>query len=105
MNRESLIRRAPEIAFAVLFGAGLVLGGGAALAGLPKFIDAALPGMAAQADVADGRGPTHFALPQGFAESRFAPQVLYPVSVHPLPDWLADAVVLSHSGPPVPPGK
>ena len=31
MDRESLIRRMPEIAFCVLFGAGLVLGGGAAL--------------------------------------------------------------------------
>jgi len=102
MDGESLIRRVPEIAFAVLFGAGLMLGGGAALAGLPKFIDAAMPGMAAQADVGDGlaHGAAHFALPQGFSESRFAPQVLYPVSANPLPDWLARAMVELHSGPP-----
>jgi polysaccharide deacetylase 2 family uncharacterized protein YibQ len=102
MDRESLIRRMPEIAFAVLFGAGLVLGGNAALAGLPKFIDAAVPGMAAQAGVNDGfaHGVTHFALPQGFSESRFDPQVLYPISANPLPDWLAQAMVEMRSGPP-----
>src|SRR5438132_11459764 len=102
MDRESLIRRMPEIVFAVLFGAGLVLGGGAALAGLPKFIDAAMPGMAAQADAPDGfaHGVAHFALPQGFAQSRFDPQVLYPVSATPLPVWLAQAMVELHSGPP-----
>ena len=43
-------RRLPEIAFAALFCVGLVLGGNAALAGLPKFLDAAMPGMAAQAN-------------------------------------------------------
>ena len=102
MDSESLIRRMPEIAFAVLFGAGLVLGGGAALAGLPKFIDAAVPGMAAQADAHDSfaHGVAHFALPEGFAESRFNPQVLYPVAANPLPDWLAQAIVEVHSGPP-----
>jgi polysaccharide deacetylase 2 family uncharacterized protein YibQ len=102
MDRESLIRRLPEIAFAVLFGAGLVLGGNAALTGLPKFIDAAVPGMAAQADAHDGsaHGVAHFALPQGFSESRFGPQVLYPVSANPLPDWLAQAMVEMRSGPP-----
>ena len=102
MDRESLIRRMPEIAFAALFGAGLVLGGGAAVAGLPKFIDAAVPGMAAQADVGDGRahGVARFALPQGFSESRFTPQVLYPVTAAPLPDWLAQAMVEMRTGPP-----
>jgi len=107
MDRESLIRRMPEIAFAVLFGAGLVLGGNAVLAGLPKFIDAAVPGMAAQAGVNDGfaHGAAHFALPHGFSESRFGPQVLYPVSTNPLPDWLAQAMVDMRSGaPPAPRG-
>jgi polysaccharide deacetylase 2 family uncharacterized protein YibQ len=100
MTCESLIRRMPEIAFAVLFGAGLILGGNAALAGLPKFIDAAVP--AAQARVNDGfaHGLAHFAVPQGFSESRFEPQVLYPVSANPLPDWLAQAMVEMRSGPP-----
>ncbi|HWX90666.1 MAG TPA: divergent polysaccharide deacetylase family protein, partial [Rhizomicrobium sp.] len=107
MDRESLIRRMPEIAFAVLFGAGLVLGGKVVLAGLPKFIDAAVPGMAAQAGVNDGlaHGVAHFALPpdfvtKGFSENRFDPQVLYPVSANPLPDWLAQAMVEMRGGPP-----
>jgi len=68
MFRESLIQRLPEIAFALLFGGGLVLGGDAALAGLPKFLDSAVPGMAAQAGVSDGlaHGVARFAVPPGF---------------------------------------
>jgi polysaccharide deacetylase 2 family uncharacterized protein YibQ len=46
-------RRLPEIAFAAVLCAGLVLGGSAALAALSKFLDAAVPGMAARAN-ADG---------------------------------------------------
>jgi polysaccharide deacetylase 2 family uncharacterized protein YibQ len=100
MTRESLIRRLPEIAFALLFGAGMLLGGGAALAGLPKFLDAAVPGMAAQAGVKEGVTPgiTHFAM-AGFTESRFTPQVLYPVTTNALPDWLSDAVQAMKNGP------
>jgi polysaccharide deacetylase 2 family uncharacterized protein YibQ len=94
MDRGALIRRLPEIAFAALFGAGLVLGGDAALAGLPKLVDAAMPGMAAQADVGDGlaHGVARLALPQGFTESRFTPQVLYPVTQNPMPGWLVEAI-------------
>src|SRR6266702_4421694 len=97
MIRESLIRRLPEIAFALLFGGGLVLGGDAALAGLPKFLDAAVPGMAAQASASDGlaHGVARFAFPQGFAESRFTPQLLYPVATTPRPDWLVAAMAKS----------
>jgi polysaccharide deacetylase 2 family uncharacterized protein YibQ len=102
MDRESLIARLPEIAFAVLFGAGLVLGGGAALAGIPKFIDAAVPGMAAQAAAPDGlaHGVAHFAVPQGFVESRYTPQVLYPVTQSVQPEWLSQAMGEMRSGPP-----
>jgi polysaccharide deacetylase 2 family uncharacterized protein YibQ len=102
MERGTLIRRMPEIAFAMLFGAGMLLGGRAALAGLPKFIDAAVPGMAAEADVKDpfAHGLARFDLPQGFSESRFAPQVLYPVVPSPLPGWLTQAIVEMHNGPP-----
>lgn len=107
MDRGDLIRRRlPEIAFAALFGAGLVLGGNAALAGLPKFVDAVLPGMAAQADVSDvlAHGVARLAVPQGFGESRFAPQVLYPVTQKPMPAWLADAIRLG-SGSQAPPPR
>ena len=46
MSREPLIRRLPEIAFAFLFGGGLLLGGGVALAGIPKLLDAVTPAVA-----------------------------------------------------------
>src|SRR6059058_4641669 len=100
MDRESLIRRLPELAFAILFGAGAVLGGGAALAGIPRFLDAALPGTDAQADVQDHHGIVRFAMTQAFAESRYAPQVLYPVTAAAPPEWLTEAVREARTGPP-----
>jgi len=106
MDRASLIRRLPEIAFALLFGGGFVLGGDAVIAGVPKLLDAVVPGIAAQADVNDGRlhGVARFAMPpeflkEGFAQSRFAPQVLYPVTQTPMPDWLTLAVRAARAGP------
>ena len=100
MIRESLIRRLPELAFALLFGGGVVFGGDAALAGLPKFLDAAVP--AAKADVSrpdSSDGVARVRLAQGFEESRFAPQVLYPVTASPMPDWLAEAIQVDRLGP------
>jgi len=68
----------------------VITGGIAALAGLPKFAQAVLPDMAAQASPDTGaRGRTALAMPDGFATSRYAPQVLYPVAVKPKPDWMA----------------
>ena len=99
MIRESLIRSLPEIAFAVLFGGGLILGGDAALAGLPKVLDAAVPDMTAQARVKRAEDVARFVLPEGFADSRFAPQVLYPVTVTPLPVWLTEAMRNAKSPP------
>jgi polysaccharide deacetylase 2 family uncharacterized protein YibQ len=107
MIRESLIRRLPEICFALLFGGGVALGGDAALAGLPKFLDAAVP--AAKADVSridpSGEGSARLRLvPEilttGFAESRHTPQVLYPVTASPMPDWLVEAIRVDRLGPP-----
>jgi hypothetical protein len=71
MDRESLIRRMSDIAFAILFGGALVLGGDAALAGLPKFLDATVPGMVAQAGEGDGlaQGVARFAVPPGFMKN------------------------------------
>src|SRR3954470_19555523 len=99
MIRESLIRRLPELSFALLFGGGVVLGGDAALAGLPKFLDAAVPGMAAKADVnsSSDRGAAHIGV-AGFAESSFAPQVFYPVTAAPMPDWLVEAIRVDRLG-------
>ncbi len=91
MNRETLIRRGCDAAFAVLLAGGVVMGGNAALAGLPRFLDAALPGMAAVAAPGPGVQVARFTLP-GFSESRYAPQVLYPVTANPYPGWLMQAV-------------
>jgi polysaccharide deacetylase 2 family uncharacterized protein YibQ len=72
MSRQSLIRHWsvrhwPEIAFAMLFGGGLLLGGGAALAALPNVLDAAVPGMAGQADA--DKGVVRLTLPPGYAQT------------------------------------
>jgi polysaccharide deacetylase 2 family uncharacterized protein YibQ len=90
MDRETLIRRVCDVAFVALLAGAVATGGGAALAGLPKFVEGALPGMAAQAKSDDGER-TQFVLAEGFAESRYAPQVLYPVTTSAFPDWLLRA--------------
>ena len=77
-----------DAAFVALLAGGVATGGGAALAGLPKFLDAALPGMAAMAAPDRGVQVARLSLPDGFAQSRYAPQVLYPVIGNPFPDWL-----------------
>jgi polysaccharide deacetylase 2 family uncharacterized protein YibQ len=98
MNRESLIRRCFDVAFAALLAGGVITGGGAALAGLPKFAAAVLPDMAAQASPGTAaRGA--LAMPDGFTASRYAPQVLYPVAAKPAPDWMADAKHAARSAP------
>jgi hypothetical protein len=112
MNRRSLIRSIPEIAFLLLFGGGLALGGGAALAGIPKLLDALTPDMSAQAgekaaetpDTGEAPGPSAHGVVRlvvpGFTESRFTPQVLYPVTAQPKPGWLVEAMREARSGPP-----
>ncbi len=101
-------RRLPEIAFAALFFAGLMLGGSAALAGLPKFVDAVVPGTAARADVGETHDVARLglrpdALKPGFAA--FAPQVLYPVARGPMPSWLDEAMRQARAGKPPPHGQ
>jgi polysaccharide deacetylase 2 family uncharacterized protein YibQ len=98
MKRESLIRRLPDVAFAALLGAGVWLGGGSALAGLPRFVEAVLPGMAAQARPEPGVHVARFVL-TGFEQSAHAPQVLYPVPTTSMPDWLEQAVRLARLPP------
>jgi len=66
MSRQSLIRHWPEVAFALLFGGGLLLGGGAALAALPNVLEQAVPGTAARADAS--RGVVRLTLPPGYAQ-------------------------------------
>ncbi len=99
MIRESLIRHLPELAFALLFGGGVVLGGSAALAGIPRVLNATLPGLS-QGDADGVHGVVRFALPPDFVDSHFAPQVLYPVVASPMPDWLVRAIGETRNGPP-----
>lgn len=87
MIRESLIRRLPEIACALLFGGGLALGADAALAGLPTVLDA----VAQRTAQSGADGVVRLPVPQGFDHSRHAPRVLYPVTAAPRPDWLVEA--------------
>jgi polysaccharide deacetylase 2 family uncharacterized protein YibQ len=97
MDRESLIRRWPDLAFAGLLIGAAVTGGAAALAGLPRLVDAMLPGMAAQAKPDDrmAHGVARFVLPE-LTASRYTPQVLYPVTATPFPEWLSRAVQDAH---------
>jgi polysaccharide deacetylase 2 family uncharacterized protein YibQ len=92
MDMNLIRRRLPEIAFAALFGAGLMVGGSAALAGLPKFLDAAAPGMAAQANSEGGlaHGVARLSVPQDY---------LRPASVSPQPG-LASTQQPAQSGSP-----
>jgi polysaccharide deacetylase 2 family uncharacterized protein YibQ len=84
----SLIRRhLRELCFTVLAVVALGISGGAVLEGASLFVTALTPGMAAQAESAPHGGMTRLAL-SGFGESRYAPQVLYPVVARPAPDWL-----------------
>lgn len=100
MDRESLIRRVYDVAFAALLTGGVITGGGAALAGLPRFAQAIVPDMAAQASPDTGaRTRTALAVPDGFTASRYAPQVLYPVPAKSVPDWMADAKRAARSEP------
>lgn len=89
--RHLIRRRGTDIALGVLFGAAVLAGGSAAMAGIGVFAEALLPGIAAQA------GPSRnetarltFATP--FAASRYGPQVLFPVSASSVPDWLTAPV-------------
>ena len=93
MTRESLIRRLPEIAFVLLFGGGLVLGGGAALAAIPQLLDSMTPGGAAAVP-----GVVRFAIPDGFDASLHTPQLLNPASASSKPAWQLEALRNQSSG-------
>ena len=102
---ELIRRRLPEIAFAALFGIGLLLGGNAALAGLPKFVDAIIPIMGVEAEAGGADGVARLAVPPnylktGFARDRFTPEVLYPVVQSPAPAWLGEAMQIAGKPPP-----
>ena len=85
--RQLIRRRGIDLAFVLLFAAALMLGGGAALAGASVFAGALLPGMAAEAGVAR-HDFARLAVRDDFGVSRYAPQVLFPVTANPFPEWL-----------------
>lgn len=99
MGPDSLIRRLGEFVrrhgwdggFALLFAAGVCLGGSAIVSGAAAFGASLLPGMPAEASDQPSRVTEGVArLPMfDFAEAgRYGPAVLYPVTAHALPNWL-----------------
>lgn len=105
MAGESVIRRmrafaadfAADGVFAALLAAGLLLGGGAVASGLPLFLDALLPDIAAQAtpQVRVPHDVVRLMLPD-FPASGFAPQILYPVTARTVPAWLTTPPASHH---------
>jgi hypothetical protein len=83
-----LRRHARALAFTGLAAFALWTGGRAALDGVPRLIGAVTPGMEAQAALPRAaKAMTRLALP-GFSQSRYAPQVLFPVTANPFPAWM-----------------
>jgi uncharacterized protein len=90
-----LIRRhAQELCFAAFAIFALVLGSGAVLTGIPILVGALTPGLDAQASGVPHADTMRLALP-GFLSSRYAPQVLYPITVNARPAWLRHAPVVA----------
>ncbi len=81
---------AAQAAFYVLATLAVALGGEQALAGAPALLALIVPTGVATAQASDAP-PTPFArlaLDGTLTPSAFAPQILYPVTAQPLPDWL-----------------
>ena len=105
MDMDLIRRRLPEIAFAALFACGSLLGGNAALAGLPKFVDAVVPGTAARADVGESHDVARLAVQPDVLKTpsaQLTPQVLYPVALASRPAWLGAATREANAGEPPP---
>jgi polysaccharide deacetylase 2 family uncharacterized protein YibQ len=85
-----LRRYTRELSFVALAAYGLGAGGAAAFAGFPHLVAAVTPGLSAHAEAPPPElrpATVRLALP-GFAASRHAPQLLYPVPVNPFPAWM-----------------
>lgn len=90
---RALIRGA-DVAFFVLFGLALAVGGAKALAGLPALVAIVTPGgiAAAQASSPPPEPVAALTVAAPVAPSSFGPQVLFPVVTHDYPDWLVARV-------------
>jgi hypothetical protein len=86
MDFRSPIRRCLDIALIVLSAAAVAVGGSAALSGAGLFAASLLPGMAQARQPAGDSVRLTIAGP--IAASRYAPQVLFPVTASPFPRWM-----------------
>jgi polysaccharide deacetylase 2 family uncharacterized protein YibQ len=88
-----LIRHGQSLIFAGLASFGLWAGGRATVDGLPRLFGALTPGIEAKAE------PTSPGVPRtitrltltGFPQSRYLPQMLYPVTAKTFPAWMTGA--------------
>ncbi len=85
--RGFLRRHGPEGAALMLFLLALVMGGKEVVAGAGEFLSVLAPARAEAADRPNRISGAGLALP-GFEPSRYAPQVLFPVTGHPFPAWM-----------------
>jgi polysaccharide deacetylase 2 family uncharacterized protein YibQ len=86
-RKETIRRRGVDLACLLLSLAALALGGSAALSGAGVFAAALMPQMSAEA-TAPAHDAARLTIAEPFAASRYSPQVLFPVSATPFPDWL-----------------
>jgi hypothetical protein len=97
-----------DAAFCALALAAVIVGGHHALQGLPALAGIIVPDgvVPAEASSAPSEPFAFLRLAGDVAPSRFAPQVLYPVSAHPFPAWLTertpDPAPAADSAPPLP---
>ena len=85
-----------DVAFFVLLGLAVVVGGAKAIDGIPALVAIVAPGGIAAAQ-ASSPPPEPFAaltLSTPVEPSAFAPQVLFPVVTHDYPDWLMARVTV-----------
>ncbi|MEJ0025905.1 MAG: divergent polysaccharide deacetylase family protein [Rhizomicrobium sp.] len=97
--------RGADVAFFVLFGLALALGGAKAVAGIPALLAIVTPeGIApAQASSPPREPVAALVLTTPVEPSPFAPQVLFPVTAHDYPDWLLARVAAPEERPAGPP--
>ncbi|HEY5347157.1 MAG TPA: divergent polysaccharide deacetylase family protein [Rhizomicrobium sp.] len=97
-RKEPLALRGADAVFAGLLALAICAGGPAVLSGLPKFLDAMVPSGAAEASAIDTERYAPVP-PLDGASSPMMPQVLFPVTGHPFPEWLTSPLARLTPGP------